>query len=276
MDLNKYIDEKDLEFQLEQRKTCTIIMNYLKRVIKNKNLSNQITSNDPVIQYEELNGWLFEFYEKEFLEALEVAGVSIEEYYRKRISNFMLTAVKKKKNTNYIFDSLESKEIIDDLSIYNDKHMELITKEYGTIPFGRVLDIFKDDKEFVAEVKKYGKDAYTLCHELTYYALQRYPDEFRAVTAICKNSNNLRYYHSFIIDNNDYVMDIANNIYMPKEYFYLLDVEEELNVVTLEEAEKENLKTEKYDSSTKLCDLLRNALYKEYKSKAQKKKIIKK
>jgi hypothetical protein len=86
---------------------------------------------------------------------------------------------------------------------------------------------------------------------------------FKAVTSICKKGIDNSYYHSFILDDENNVIDTANLI-MPKEQYYLLQEVNKLNCINYKEYLEEKDNSIKFDESKTLYNLLRNAIYKQY------------
>ena len=58
---------------------------------------------------------------------------------------------------------------------------------------------------------------------------------FEAVTSICKKGIDNSYYHSFILDDENNVIDFTANLIMPKEQYYLLQEVNELNCINYKE-----------------------------------------
>ena len=74
-----------------------------------------------------------------------------------------------------------------------------------------------------------------------------------------------KYYHSFILDSNNYVIDLTGNLVMPKDQYYLLNDVIELNILDYSSYLNEKDDSINYDESNTLYELLRCALYKQYK-----------
>ena len=72
------------------------------------------------------------------------------------------------------------------------------------------------------------------------------------------------YYHSFILDDENNVIDFTANLIMPKEQYYLLQEVNELNCISYKEYLEEKDNSIKFDESKTLYNILRNAVYKQY------------
>ena len=124
-------------------------------------------------------------------------------------------------------------------------------------------DSFANDMETIEYIHKMGDKIKDGCHDVSFYLIKKY-DTFRAITAICTKGLNEKYYHSFVIDDEDYVIDFTGNLIMPKEQYYLLQDVKELNAVNYKEYIDEKDDIEKFDESGTLYELLRDGLYRQY------------
>ena len=122
---------------------------------------------------------------------------------------------------------------------------------------------FIEDEDTLDYIKKLGNNIQDSCHEISFYLIKKY-DIFKAVTSVCKNGIDNSYYHSFVLDDENNVIDITANLIMPKDQYYLLQEVEELNCVNYKSYIEEESTTIKFDESNTLFDLLRNALYKQF------------
>ena len=140
---------------------------------------------------------------------------------------------------------------------------EIISKDFGNIQFMKAEYSFINDKETLDFIRKLGDKIQDGCHEISFYLIEKY-EIFKAVTSICKKGIDNSYYHSFILDDENNVIDFTANVIMPKEEYYLLQEVNELNCINYKEylAEKDN--SIKFDESKTLYNLLRNAVYKQY------------
>lgn len=69
---------------------------------------------------------------------------------------------------------------------------------------------------------------------------------------------------TYILDDENNVIDFTVNLIMPKEQYYLLQEVNELNCISYKEYLEEKDNSIKFDESKTLYNLLRNAIYKQY------------
>ena len=122
---------------------------------------------------------------------------------------------------------------------------------------------FVNDKETMDFINKLGNNIQESCHEISFYLIEKY-EIFTAVTSICKKGLDNSYYHSFVLDDLNNVIDFTANVIMPKEQYYLLQEVNELNCINYKEYIDEKDKSIEFDESKTLYNLLRNAVYKQY------------
>lgn len=161
------------------------------------------------------------------------------------------------------YDILKSANIIEKIVVYDDETYEIITKDFGNIQFIKANENFVNDKATLEFIIKLGDNLQDGCHEISFYIIQKY-EIFKAVTAVCMKGLNNNYYHSFILDDVDNVIDFTANLIMPKNQYYLLQEVKELNCINYKEYMEEKGKSIEFDESKTLYDLLRNAIYKQY------------
>ena len=147
--------------------------------------------------------------------------------------------------------------------VYEDDTYEIISKDFGNIQFMKAEDSFINDKETLDFIRKLGDKIQDGCHEISFYLIEKY-EMFEAVTSICKKGIDNSYYHSFILDDENNVIDFTANLIMPKEQYYLLQEVNELNCINYKEYLEEKDNSIKFDESKTLYNLLRNAIYKQY------------
>ena len=147
--------------------------------------------------------------------------------------------------------------------VYDDGTYEIISRDFRKIQFIKAEDNFANDKETLDFIKKLGKNIQDGCHEISFYLIQKY-EMFKAVTSICKKGIDNSYYHSFILDDENNVIDFTANVIMPKDQYYVLQEVMELNCINYKEYLEEQDKSLEFDESKTLYNLLRNAVYKQY------------
>lgn len=207
MELSEYCDKKEkLWYEIEKSYVEKLIQ-YLSKNI-DEDLFRIANTDDSVEVFNRLKLWIFNFYNKEFLDGLKFIDINYNDIKKRFIYSFILTFTRNNRNVELMYDVLKSFGIIEKLLVYDD-YYELITNTKGL---------------------------------------------------------NEKYYHSFVIDDNDYVIDFTGNLIMPKEQYYLLQDVKELNSVNYKEYIKEKDDIEKFDESGTLYELLRDGLYKQYLS----------
>ena len=205
MKLSEYCDKKEkLWYEIEKSYVEKLIQ-YLSKNI-DEDLFKIANTNDSMEVFDRLKLWIFNFYNKEFLDGLKFIDINYNDIKRRFIYSFILTFTRNNRNVELMYDVLKSFGIIEKLLVYDD-YYELITNTKGL---------------------------------------------------------NEKYYHSFVIDDNDYVIDFTGNLIMPKEQYYLLQDVKELNSVNYKEYIKEKDDIEKFDESGTLYELLRDGLYRQY------------
>ena len=205
MELSEYCDKKEkLWYEIEKSYVEKLIQ-YLSKNI-DEDLFRIANTNDSMEVFDRLKLWIFNFYNKEFLDGLKFIDINYNDIKKRFIYSFILTFTRNNRNVELMYDVLKSFGIIEKLLVYDD-YYELITNTKGL---------------------------------------------------------NEKYYHSFVIDDNDYVIDFTGNLIMPKEQYYLLQDVKELNSVNYKEYIKEKDDIEKFYESGTLYKLLRDGLYRQY------------
>ena len=262
MKLSEYCDEKENSWnKIEQNKTKKLI-DYINNNIEN-NLYETAKTTDSIEVYSKLKLWLFKFYNKQLLDGLNYIGIDYKKFKKELICSFILGITRNRSNTNLFYDILKSFEIIEKMTCYDDGTYEIITKDFEKIQFIKAEDNFINDKEVLEFVDNLGNNIQNSCHEISFYLIQKY-ETFKAVTSICKKGIDNNYYHSFVLDDENNVIDFTGNVIMPKEQYYMLHTVKELNCISYTDYLKEKDLSINNDESKTLYDLLRNALYKQY------------
>ena len=179
------------------------------------------------------------------------------------IYSLILGVTRNKSNTDLLYDILKSANIIEKMIVYEDDTYEIISKDFGKIQFMKAEDSFINDKETLDFIRNLEDKIQDGCHEISFYLIEKY-EMFKAVTSICKKGIDNSYYHSFILDDENNVIDFTANLIMPKEQYYLLQEVNELNCINYKEYLEEKDNSIKFDESKTLYNLLRNAIYKQY------------
>lgn len=262
MKLSEYCDEKQFLWNKTEKENVEKLIKYINDNI-NDDLFKIAKTNDSIEVFNKLKVWLFKFYNKQLLDGLNYIGTSYERFKRGLIYSLILEVTRNKSNTDLLYSILKSANIIEKMLVYDDETYEIISKDFGKIQFIKAEDNFTNDKEtldFIYKLRNRIKDG---CHEISFYLIQKY-EMFKAITSICKKGINNSYYHSFVLDDENNVIDFTANVIMPQEQYYLLQEVKELNCINYKEYIKEKDKSIKFDESKTLYNLLRNAVYKQY------------
>ena len=118
----------------------------------------------------------------------------------------------------------------------------------------------KDIHQFVKRA-----NSHSLCHESAEVLLKKIEDS-KAVTSFCnpKFQGN-KMLHSFLVTNDNFVIDVNTNLVMPKYIYYKFYDVDEISVVKRDELDDLDEKAKKYDmEDSDLYPLIRIAMYKKY------------
>ena len=262
MKLSEYCDRKTNSFLNVEYDKVSKFIEYINSKIDD-DLYEIAKAKDSVGVYKKLVVWLLKCYSKELFDGLKYVEVDIDLFKKSLINSFILSVTRNKTNSGLIYDVLKANGIIEKMLVYEDNYYEIFTKDFGVIQFVLADEAFKNDKETLEYMKNMGDRVLSGCHDVSFYLIKEY-EEFKAVTAICMRNLYGKYYHSFVLDDNDNVIDFTSNLVMPKEQYYSLNNVEEINCISHKEYLEEKDKSIKFDESKTLFPLLRNALYKQY------------
>lgn len=262
MKLSEYCDKNEKQWNEAEQKNVEKLIKYINNIIED-DLFKIANTNDCVEVWNQLKVWLFKFYNKQLLEGLNYVGADINRFKKGLIYSLILGITRNKSNVNLLYDILKDSEIIEKVVVYDDGTHEIISKDFGVIQFISAEGSFIEDEDTLDYIKKLGNNIQDSCHEISFYLIKKY-DIFKAVTSVCKKGIDNSYYHSFVLDDENNVIDITANLIMPKDQYYLLQEVEELNCVNYKSYIEEESTTIKFDESNTLFDLLRNALYKQF------------
>lgn len=229
----------------------------------NVDLYEMADSKDCEVIFRNLNVWLFNFYYDEFLEALNYINYDYLKYKRNLISSFILSVTRNRENIDVLYNVLVTKGVIDEIFVLEDGKYVIITKDFGEIQFYKANEKFKWDRKVKKYLKRLGDNIIDGCHEIAFFLIKTYP-EFKAVTSICNKALDCKYYHSFVVDGSNSIIDLTANLIMRKEDYYLLYEVVELNMVDYSMYLEEESSSIEFDESKTLFSLLRCALYKQY------------
>ena len=262
MNLSEYCDNQEQLWNSINKETTVEFIKYLNDHI-DKDLYEFAKTNNEEEIFSKLQVWMFNFYNKEFIDALNHVNVDYLDYKKHLIYSFIISVTKGRKNIDALYQVLTSKGVIDKMLVYEDETYEIISSDFGSIKFTKADKLInKETSDYLDSLGSNVKDG---CHEISFYMIKNNP-KLSAVTGISKKSLNSSYYHSFIIENGK-VMDLTTNLVMDMDLYYSLNEVEELNIANYEEyqiTEQESLSS---DESHTMYGLLRNALYKQNQQK---------
>lgn len=262
MELSKYCDEKERQWDKEEQEKTDKLIRYINQHI-DKNVYEIAKTNNSTEIFKKLNLWLFHFYPKEFLDALKHIDFDYRRYQKSLIYSFILGIMRNKSNTDLFYDVIKNANIVKQITVDKDNNYRIITNDFGNIQFIKAEEKLKNDIETMQYIEKLGENMKDGCHEISFYLIKKYTD-FKAVTGICKKGLGKKYYHSFVIDDMNHVIDLTANLIMPREIYELLQDVDELNCIDYHQYLEEANASIQFDKSKTLYELLRNALYKQY------------
>lgn len=262
MKLSEYCAKQETLWHKKEQENAEKLIKYINNNIDD-DLFKIANTNDSIEVFNKLKVWLFKFYNKQLLDGLNYIGADYERLKKGLIYSLILGVTRNKSNTDLLYDVLKSANIIEKMVVYDDGTYEIISKDFGKIQFIKAEDNFANDKETLDFINKLCKNIQDGCHEISFYLIQKY-EMFNAVTSICKKGIDNSYYHSFILDDGNNVIDFTANVIMPKEQYYVLQEVMELNCINYSEYMEEKDKSIEFDESKTLYNLLRNAVYKQY------------
>ena len=259
--LSEYIDNNDIEWNEIARKDAKKIVEFINSQT-GQDLYKVSGCKDEREVFQSLSLWLLKFFPNELQQGLKLINYDYNKLKKNFISGLILSFSREKENVPILYDVLKENNIIEKGVEYEDGYNEIITKDFGTIGFWKARDSFIDDEETLKFIDGMGDSIKERCHEVSLFLIKKFP-EFRAVTSICNKAINNKYYHSFVLDSENYVIDLTGNIIMPKDNYYMLYDVKELNDINYEEYKKECNSSVEYDESETLQPLLRMAVYRD-------------
>lgn len=263
MNLSKYCEINEKSWNSIEKTNAQKLVKYLNENT-DVDLYKVAKKRNELEVFKNLNVWLYNFYNKEFLEGLNYINFDHKKYEKNLIYSFILSVTRSRSNIDLLYDVLVSKGVIEKMLVYENSIYEILTKDFGNIQFKKASDEeFFYDTQMQKYLSSLGNNIVDGCHEISFFLIKKY-DRFKAVTSICNKGLNCNYYHSFIINENEDVIDLTANLVMPKAEYYLLQDVRELNVVSYGQYLLEKDSSINFDESKTLFDLLRNALYKQY------------
>ena len=268
MNLSNYCDEQEREWKLEEKATTEKLINYLSALIGKdlyqfeKDFNHADKTSDSIQVFNKLKLWLLNCHQKELLEGLQYVGIDELDFNKKMIFDLATLFTKDAFNKDFVCTILKNTDIIEDVLSYDNGSYVIITNEFGNIKFIKADEVFANDKDTLRFIDNLGDKVADGCHEISFYLIKAY-DSLKATTSVCKKGLNDHYYHSYILDNDNNVIDFTQNLIMPKDQYEMLQGAQELNCITYQEYLEEEKESKQFDESGTLFGLLRNALYKQ-------------
>lgn len=259
MELSSYLAKNEKKWGDAENANIRKMISCLEKHV-DVDLRKVAQSDDEVEIFKSLEGWIFNFYFDEFRDGLAHINYSYHEYQKKLIYNFILSITRNKSNIDILYNMLASKMIITEMFAPDEGEYKIVTENFGEIYFRKADHV--TDRETKKYLKTLGEQVVDGCHEISFFLIQKDPN-LKAATGICTKGLGCNYYHSFVIDRDDNVIDLTASLIMPKEQYYLLNNIQELNRTDYNEYLLEENASKEFDKSKTLYGLLRNALYKQ-------------
>lgn len=258
--LSKYADDCENKWFLDCKKNADIFIAKLNE-ITGKNYYEEYNFSDSVKLFYHIDLYTLFNTPSLMYECLNKSGLSIEKYELAIICSFVNSIIRERDYYDAIAFKLKEIGIINSYGVDKDNNWMIDTKKYGKFHFKKLSDCaeFLNFSEDLKE-RKYN----TFCHKISRILMEK-NSNYNAVTSICEKDLEKKYFHSFVIDENDIVIDFTDNICMPKEDYYLLHGVQELSVVNINDFNLLDEETSQFDESGTLYSLLRIACYKRIK-----------
>lgn len=260
MKLANYIDENEITWLERNREKLDQFFAYLNGALKT-DLYKEYEVEDSVALYQMLGTWLLANDPGLLLEALDSVQISADIFELQTISSVILSVTRNRKNADLLLDLLLHMGMITDFKELDQACYEMPTTMLGTIHFQKASVALVDDK--IQEILK-QEDLIGSCHETTLRLLEQFP-KCHAVIAICSKNLNEQYYHSFLINEKEKVIDLTGNLVIDKGAFYQLYQVKEVAVFDYETYLKYAKMSQDSDESHTLMPLLRAAIYQSLK-----------
>ena len=262
MNLSEYCNNKEIlwnkiEYEKEEK-----LIEYINNHI-NDNLYKIANTTDSIEVFNKLKLWIFNFYTQQLLNGLKYIKADYNRFKKGLIYSIILGITRERTNTEFLYHILKSNNVIEKMLIYDNGTYEIVTKDFGKIQFKKAKESFMNDTETLDFINKLGENIKDECHGISFYLIQKY-EIFKAITSICKKGIDNSYYHSFVIDDENNVIDFTANLIIPKKQYYLLNEVKELNCINYKQYIEEKDESIPFDESKTLYNLLRNAVYKQY------------
>lgn len=270
MKLSEFCDKNESQWYEENKAKASELVEYLNSVI-DKDLYEVAKTNNNIEVYSLLRIWLLDFYREELIAGLNKIGITYEEFQKESIYSLILSVTRNASNVGLLISVFKRSNIIKDLIEYEEGKYKLSTNSFGDIYFERANKYFEGDVETIEYVKNLGSKIIDGCHDVSLYLMKKYPS-FEAITSICTKVLNSKFYHSFVV-NGDITIDLTSNLVMRKDDYYMLNSVIELSILNHQKYLEEKDESIDFDESKTLYELLRIALYKQFKKEEKDIKI---
>lgn len=256
--LSKYTDDLIEKYNKKYQDNCNIVINNLNKLIKD-DLYKIGKSNDPVILYNNLKGYLLRFYKQELINSFKLINYDYNHFKNFLITCFIITFFRDKSLAHILFDTLKQNNIITRFILVDDIKYELITPD-STLTLYRIEEYFKNNLDVLNKIN--NMNSYDNCHEICEYLLTT-NENYYSLTGIITNDLEEKIFHSVILDN-DIIIDIPNGIIMNQNDYLKIHDFEIINKVNYQELINQDNICKQYDESKTLYPLLRCMIYKLY------------
>ncbi|MDD3187521.1 MAG: hypothetical protein PHD02_03510 [Bacilli bacterium] len=254
IDLSQMIDTNEASWKRADEKLCDEFFDVLKS-INNIDFHKEYRIKNSAKLFRYLRTLLINYYLSDMIKAFNIIGVSEIEYYKKITYVAMITITRNNPNAERFINLLINKKIINSFQLTEDGFYIIDSPFFGKIEFAKISDSLLG-KEVEGLLNR--KDLIGGCHEVTLELLRR-KKSMIAITALSNMSINEKFYHSFLLDDNN-VIDLTANIIVPINNYYELNSIEEISRVSSEDNLRLGLE---YDKSKTLFPLLRIAAFKQ-------------
>ena len=264
--LSKYADDLIEKFNNDYALNCNKVIEYLNKIIE-KDLYNIGKSDNAVLVYNNLIGWLFKFFREELEESFKTIGYDYNMFKRYMIFCFIITFFRDEKRAHILYDSLKENNVVSRFLFYDEEKYELYTNDFGIISFYSINNYFNDNNVVLDKIKEMGTSIIDGCHEISEFLIKN-DSSLYALTGILTNPLGEKIFHSVVLKDK-MIIDIPNGIIMSYEDYMKLNDFEIISKYNYEKLIDIDNKCKKYDESNTLYPLLRCMLYKMYRSEGK-------
>lgn len=259
--LSKYADDLINTYNKIYELNCNKVIECLNNNIE-KDLYEIGKSNNSVVVYNNLIGWLFKFFSNELKSSFKVIGYDYDNFKKYMIFCFIITFFRNDKKAHILYDSLKEKDIVSRFLSYDEEKYQLYTDDFGIISFYGINNYFNGNKVVLDKIKEMGTSIIDGCHEISEFLIKN-DSSLYALTGILTKPLSEKIFHSVVLKDK-MIIDIPNGIIMSYEDYMKLNDFEIISKYNYKELVDIDNKCKKYDESNTLYPLLRCMLYKMY------------